>query len=294
MSKKTKLALLFVSLLGAALLAYVLTHRHDIDVFNPAGIIASKERRLMTITLLMSLIVIIPVYALMIMVSVKYRAENKKATYSPDWDHNRLIEFIWWAIPCAIILFLGILTWTSTHELDPFRAINSDKKPLTVQVVALQWKWLFIYPEQHIASVNHFEIPEKTPINFEITSDAPMNSFWIPRLGGQVYAMSGMSTQLHLMANDPGVYRGVSANISGKGFAGMDFTAQAVTSDNFKAWVTQAQHAKNTLNLASYTQLANPSENNLTVTYSDSETGLYDTIIMKYMSPVQTQTGYAK
>ena len=160
-----------------------------------------------------------------------------KAKHAPDWEHNYIAEYCWWGVPIVIIVILAVTTWKSSHDLNPFKPIESEKKPLAIQVVALHWKWLFIYPEQGIATVNFVQFPEKTPINFEITSDAPMNSFWIPQLGGQIYAMPAMRSKLHLIANEIGSFRGVSANISGKGFAGMTFTAKSSSEEDFDAWV---------------------------------------------------------
>jgi cytochrome o ubiquinol oxidase subunit 2 len=231
------------------------------------------------------LIVVIPVFVLTFGIAWKYRASNTKAKYSPDWDHNRTAETIWWLIPTAIIGVLAIITWQSSHDLDPYKALDSARKPVTVQVVALQWKWLFIYPEQGIASVNMLEFPEDTPVNFEITGDAPMNSFWIPQLGGQVYAMAGMTTKLHLMADKPGNYDGSSANLSGQGFAGMRFTAKAVTQADFDAWTTSMRRSPTALTTSEYNNLAKPSENNAVKSYVATEPDLYDRIIMKYMMP---------
>ena len=177
---------------------------------------------------LLSLVVVIPVFAMTIYIVWRYRESNQKAKYSPDWDHNSKVETIWWLIPTLLIVVLSVVTWNSSHSLDPFKPIKSSVKPLRVQVIALQWKWLFIYPEQGVASTNILELPVDRPINFEVTADAPMNSFWIPQLGGQIYAMAGMSTQLHLMASEAGTYAGASANLSGKGFAKMKFDTKAV------------------------------------------------------------------
>ena len=239
---------------------------------------------MITATLLM-LIVVIPVFALTIFIAWRYRAGNKEARYTPDWDHNRLIEFSWWAIPTIIITGLAIVTWKSSHELDPFRPLSSTTPPMTIQVVAMQWKWLFIYPSQNIASVNFVQFPVNTPINFEITSDAPMNSFWIPRLGGQIYAMSGMSTHLHLMADTAGSYNGSSANISGEGFAGMKFIAKASTAADFDNWLQQMQSSPDQLSIERYNKLAEPSVDNPPSYYALSEQNLYDELIMKYMMP---------
>jgi cytochrome o ubiquinol oxidase subunit 2 len=287
MTKKFKfLPILLIVLIVGALGFFLFKDAH-IAVFEPAGTVAAKERNLMTITLLLSVFVVVPVFVMTFLIVWRYRAGNAKAKgreYKPNWDRQRSVEAIWWGIPCFIILILAVITWRGTHELDPYRALSSSKKPLTVQVVALQWKWLFIYPEQNVASVNYLQIPEDTPINFEITSDAPMNSFWIPRLGGQMYAMEGMSTQLHLMADQPGTYTGSSANLSGKGFADMDFLVQSSTDQDFSKWVKTVKQTSHSLTMDEYTKLAKPSEHNAHYYYSSVKTDLYGTIINKFMA----------
>jgi cytochrome o ubiquinol oxidase subunit 2 len=289
MNRRLKIAGIAVLVLTLIVAAILYFKGVDVSVLNPQGEIADKERNLIVFTLLLSAVVVIPVFTLLAVFALKYREGNEKATYHPNWDSNRLLELVWWGIPCAIILTLGIVTWRTTHELDPYNALNSTTKPINVQVVALQWKWLFIYPDQHVASVNLLQIPEKTPINFTITADAPMNSFWIPSLGGQIYAMSGMSTKLHLIANKTGDYRGSSANISGKGFSDMRFTARASSKSDFDKWVEGNKASKNSLNLASYSELAKPGTNKDPVFYSLGDQNIYDTIIMKYMTPEQME-----
>lgn len=199
---------------------------HPPAVLQPAGPIAHKERSLMLTATLLGLAVIIPVYILTVLITLKYRVENKHAKkYQPTWDHSRVLETVWWAIPIAIIAVLSVIAWQSSYALDPFKPLASKAKPLNIQVVALDWKWLFIYPGQQVASVNELQLPVGRPVSLQITSDSVMNSFWLPRLSGQIYAMPGMSTELHLMADSGGTYDGASANISGSGFAGMAFTA---------------------------------------------------------------------
>jgi cytochrome o ubiquinol oxidase subunit 2 len=286
MPKKYKILSLVLFLLGFAALLLWLTRGYTVAVLEPKGLIAEKQRNLLVFAVLLSLAVIVPVYILTIFIIIKYRAGNEKARYTPDWDYNRRLEIIWWGIPCAIILILSIVTWQSSHALDPFKPVNSRYQPLTIQVVALQWKWLFIYPEQHIATVNYVRFPADTAVDFEITSDAPMNSFWIPQLGGQVYAMSGMKTHLHLIATEPGTYDGSSANLSGSGFSGMRFTAHATTQENFYDWIQEMKKAPAILDTAAYTALSHPSINAPSSSYSSFEPGLYDTIVMKYMMPM--------
>lgn len=277
--------LLIVSVFGVVAIFAMLIAGGEMAVLNPAGVIASKEKNLIIMTTLLGLFVVIPVFVLLFTVAWRYREGNTKARYTPDADGNRWLEGLWWGIPAVIIVILGVITWQSTHELDPYKPIVSDTKQLNIQVVSLEWKWLFIYPELGVASVNYLPIPAKTPISFQITSDAPMNSFWIPNLGGQVYAMSGMSTKLHLEADEVGTYRGSSANISGEGFAGMTFDAQSMTKADFDAWVQRAVGSSNMLTYDSYGVLAKPSKNNPPATYMLMDNNLYNKIIMKYMTP---------
>lgn len=284
-------AVLVLLAIGIAAVLTVLVHGHTVALFDPQGIIARKQRNLIIFTALLSILVVVPVFTLTAVICWKYRADNTKAVYRPDWNHSSRLEIIWWGIPCAIILTLSIVTWRSAHDLDPSKPLVSKVTPLTVQVVALDWKWLFIYPGQHIATVNYLKIPTGTPINFQITSDAPMNSFWIPQLGGQIYAMAGMSTQLHLMADHTGTFRGSSANISGDGFAGMHFPAVAVPPSAFAAWVAGVQHGGGRLGVSEYNALAQPSKDNPPAYYASTSANLYATIVMKYMMPIPGLTG---
>lgn len=285
MNKKFRIAAAVLVGLGLlASLAFYLQSLH-IPILEPKGLIAHEQRNLLIIAVILSLFVIVPVYIMTIFIAWKYRARNKKARHTPDWETHVGVEAFMWGIPCAIILILSVITWRTSHSLDPFRAIESNKKPLTIQVVALQYKWLFIYPEQKIATVNYFQMPEDQPVTFEITSDAPMNSFWIPQLGGQIYAMSGMTTKLHLQADDVGRYRGASANISGAGFASMRFTAEAVTSNDFEQWVASVKKSPKVLDQAAYDTLAKPSEEHHKILYTLAKADLHRTIVMKYMIP---------
>lgn len=281
------IATITIAILGAAI--YYFSHV-NVAVLNPQGQIGAEERNLFVFTIILSLFVVVPVFILLAVIAWKYRDTNtKKKDYKPDWDGDRTLETIWWGIPIVIISILSIITWQTSHTLDPFRALDSNVKPLKVQVVSLQWKWLFIYPDQGVASVNFLEIPEKTPINFEITSDAPMNSFWVPSLGSQVYAMSGMSTQLHLIADHTGDYKGSSANISGKGFADMAFTVRAASDKQFDDWVAQASKGE-PLTQSTYDALAKPDTIAKPVQYKLESTDLYNSIIEKYMQPMHQST----
>ena len=293
--KKTAKVVAFLLVLAAVVVGSVfLLQGLNFDVINSQGEVANKERDLLFFTLGLSLIVVIPVFVMLIVFSLRYREGNKKkAVYKPDWDFNWVLETIWWGIPIVIIGILSVVTWISTHDLDPYKPLDSDVKPVSVQVVALQWKWLFIYPEQGVASVNLLQIPEKTPINFTITSDAPMNSLWIPSLGSQIYAMSGMSTKLHLMADTVGDYKGSSANISGEGFASMRFIARSSTQSDFDAWVAKLRSSNQTLDLVSYDKLAEPGAVSEPIGYRLGDPHLYDRIVLKYMMPPRQSGSHA-
>ena len=274
---------IFAVLLMQPLAVY---HFQDyIAVLFPQGIIGLEQRNLLLIIQAIMLLVIIPVYVLTFVFSWRYRSTNPKATYDPDLVDNKLAEIIWWGIPCVLTLIIAVLTWIKTFELDPFKPIASDKKPLTIQVVALQWKWLFLYPEENIASVNFLQFPQNTPLHFEITADAPMNSFWIPQLGGQIYAMPKMKTELNLIANDVGDFRGSSANISGEGFSGMHFIARSSSEEEYREWIKSAKQSNGQLSADTYRALAAPSRDNPVALYQLEDKDLFNQIIMKYMRP---------
>lgn len=282
MEKKEKFGLMAAGVVAFIAILTMLVYGNDISVLNPKGEIAGKERNLIIFGTLLSLIVVIPVYVMTFMIAWRYREGNKKAKYQPDWDHSRVFESIWWGVPLILIIVLSVVTWKSSHELDPFKPLQSSAKPLRVQVVALQWKWLFIYPDQKIATVNYVRFPEDTPINFEITADAPMNSFWIPSLGGQIYAMNGMVTKLHLIADQSGEYRGSSANISGRGFSGMKFIAEATSEAAFNGWVHKTQKSSKSLGIEKYSDLSQPSENNPVEEFALADNNLFDYITHQF------------
>jgi cytochrome o ubiquinol oxidase subunit 2 len=283
MTKKLRFIIPVVLAISLVVLGVLYVGHNNNGWLNPAGPVASHERHLLVMVTLLMLPIVLPVFFLIFFIAWKYRASNTKADYQPEWDHSRRLETIWWGFPCLIILVLATFTWTSSHSLDPSRPLTSSKPPLTIQVVALQWKWLFIYPQQQIASVNYVQFPAGTPVDFEITADAPMNSFWIPRLGGQIYAMAGMTTNLHLLANQPGNFRGSSANISGSGFASMNFTAHASSDQDFQNWIMQTRRTTNVLSLAAYTALARPNITKTNQQYAISQPGLYNMVVAKYM-----------
>jgi cytochrome o ubiquinol oxidase subunit 2 len=260
-------------------------------LLNPKGVIAASEKELLVTAVLLMLTIVVPVIILTLIFAWKYRESNTKAKYSPEWTHSTAIEVVCWSIPAIIIAILGVMTWTSSHQLDPYRPLSSNIKPIPIQVVALNWKWLFIYPEQKIATVNFLQIPVNVPVRFFITADAPMNSLEIPQLAGQIYAMTGMQSQLNLMATEPGDYQGFSANFSGEGFSGMKFVVRASSEKEFKQWVNSVKNSPEALTSESYEKLALPSENNPVQTFVLGEKDLFNSVIMKYMMPMPHKMG---
>ena len=283
-NKKYKIGLVLAIIVAILALAINYFNHHTVAVLEPRGPIALKEKNLLLLSVEIMLIVAIPVFVLTFLIVYKYR-EGHKHKYKPEFDHSLLLESIWWLIPTVIIVILGTITWRATYQLNPYTPIASRYKALHIEVVALDWKWLFIYPGQHIASVNSLILPVNRPVTFYITADAPMNSFWIPQLSGQIYAMAGMSTELNLMATSIGTYYGSSANISGNGFAGMNFKTHAESLANFKSWINQAKSSQNTLSWKQYEKLATASTNNPVAYYKDPDPNLYTSVINQYMAP---------
>ena len=254
----------------------------NMTLLDPVGQVGIDEKNLIITATLLMLLVVVPVILMTIIFAWKYRASNKNATYAPKWSHSTKIEVVIWTVPILIIIALGVITYKSTHALDPYRPIQSDVKPVTIEVVAMDWKWLFIYPDQGIATVNKIVFPANTPVNFRITSDTVMNSFFIPGLGGQIYAMAGMTTKLHLIANKNAELDGISANYSGAGFTGMKFKAIATSQADFDAWVSEVKASPKQLDTAEYAALTKPSQNNPVELYSSYAPNLFQTIIDKY------------
>lgn len=263
-------------------------------VMNPAGDVAAQQRDLLVVSTALMLIVIIPVMALTIFFAWRYRQSNREARYEPDWDHSTHLELVIWAVPLLIIICLGAVTWMGTHLLDPYRPIGRvaagkplapDVRPLEVEVVALDWKWLFIYPEYGVALVNEMAAPVDRPISFRITSASVMNSFYIPALAGQIYAMPGMETKLHAVINKAGDYEGFSANYSGAGFSGMHFAFHGLNDADFQAWVSKAKDGGGKLDRPTYLQLEQPSENQPVQRYATVDSDLYKAILNMCVEP---------
>lgn len=277
---------LFFRMLQLTCLTLFLTGCHWV-ILNPKGVIAADEKNIVIIATALMLLIVVPVIVMTYAIAWRYRANNPAAKYDPEWSHSNLIEIVCWTIPCIIIAVLGTITWTSTHRLDPYRPLdNQTVKPLVIQAVALEWKWLFIYPEQHIATINQVAFPVNVPVRFEISAEGPMNSFMIPQIAGQIYAMAGMRTKLNVLATHVGIFRGISANFSGDGFSDMNFDVRVGTQADFNQWVKSVQTSTLSLNDQTYQGLITPSEKLPITYYKDNDTGLFDNIIMKDMMPM--------
>ncbi|OBX33741.1 cytochrome bo(3) ubiquinol oxidase subunit 2 precursor [Halomonas elongata] len=220
-------------------------------LLDPKGQIGEEQRTLILTAFGLMQIVVVPVIVMTLLFAWRYRRSNRDATYAPDWAHSNKIEAVVWFIPMVIIAFLAVLTWYTSHSLDPHKTIEpaeNQQEPMEIQAVSLDWKWLFIYPEQGIATVNELAFPEDTPVRFRVSSGSVMNAFFIPRLGSQIYAMAGMDNDVHLVADEPGVYDGRSTNYSGAGFSEMTFKAHVGTQEDFESWVEKVRESSDSLN----------------------------------------------
>ncbi|WHL24868.1 MAG: ubiquinol oxidase subunit II [Candidatus Blochmannia vicinus] len=264
----------------------ILSGCNDLVLLYPKGQIGIEERSLILTAFALMLTIVIPVIGMTIFFTIKYRASNiKNIKYNPNWKNSRKIEFVIWFVPILIIIFLGVLTWESTHKLDPKKPITSySVQPIIIDVISLDWKWLFIYPKQNIAVINELVFPKCVPIKFNVTSNSVMNSFFIPQLGGQIYAMAGMHTELNLIANEVGHYKGVSSNFSGQGFSNMKFTVFVTqTEKEFEEWIQKVQKSSYHIdNMSMYEELAKPSEHHPIIYFSNVQSNLFYNVINKF------------
>ncbi len=252
-------------------------------VLDPKGPIGEASRFVIVAAILLMLIVVIPVFIMAIWFARKYSASNAESTYLPKWSESTKIESFMWGVPVAIVFVLAILAWTTTHSLDPYKPIRSVEKPINIEAVSLDWKWLFIYPDQNVATVNEITFPVNVPLSFKITSDTVMASFFIPQLGSQIYAMAGMQTRLHLLADKPGIYAGHNQQFTGSGYPDMHFKANAVSREDFQSWIEKIRQAQDKLDLERYEKLAKPTEGYHPVTYFSSvKPDLFEHILRKY------------
>jgi cytochrome o ubiquinol oxidase subunit II len=249
---------------------------------NPAGPVAASERDLFVNVILLMLVVIVPVFVLTPLVAWRYRYKNRDASYQPTSTFSWLIEIFIWGVPVAIVATLSVIVWRATHHLDPYRAIASDKPALEIQVVGLDWKWLFIYPDRHIATVNELVFPADRPIRLLVTSDTVLQSLMIPRLGGQIYAMAGMRTELNLKSDAPGIFAGENTQFNGKGFQNQKFKVLAVSPDEFAAWVARVQALPTRLDGPKYAEISQRAVASAPMYFSEVESGLFDKIMGRH------------
>jgi cytochrome o ubiquinol oxidase subunit II len=254
-------------------------------VLDPKGPISVAQRQIMFNSLGIMLAIVIPTILATLGVAYWFSSSNSRAHYQPDFEYSGRIEMLVWSIPAMTVLLVGGVAWVGSHDLDPPKPIASTVKPINVQVVSLDWKWLFIYPDQGVATVNQLTIPVGTPVSFELTSTGVMNSFFVPQLGGQIYTMAGMMTRLQLQADHPGTYPGLSAQFSGDGFADMRFNVEAVPAENFAQWVDATRSAGPVLDAPAYAELAKPSQAVAPFTYRAVAAHLFSGILSAGMDP---------
>ncbi len=259
---------------------------HEITgILNPKGVIAYEERILLFDSLALMMIVVLPVIIMSFAFVYKYRVSQKHSDYKPNWSHSTFLESFWWGIPIIIVVLLGILSWKATHKLDPYRKIDDKAVDLRIEVIALPWQWLFIYPDHNIATVNELVIPENKQVGFKLTGDnSAMAAFFIPQLGSQIYTMAGMQTQLHLIATEKGTYRGLNAQYNGKGFSDMHFPVRVISEQEMQTFINKIHASSPSLTIGAYTQLREPAIKQPARYYASVSPGLFRKVIDFYMS----------
>ncbi len=280
LKKLAKYFLLFSILLGLTACKTL-----SIGMLNPKGIIAFQERKLFFDTLALMLIVVLPVIVMSFTFVYHYQASHKILDYKPNWSHSYFLESLWWGIPCVIIVILAFLTWKKTVELDPFRPIAGyNEKSFVIQAIALPWKWLFIYPEQDIATINYVVMPTNRDVEFQITTDnVPMSAFFIPQLGSQIYTMTGMRSIVHLAASEPGQFIGMNTQINGDGFSDMHFEVNAMPQADMEKWFETIKKSPDHLTTAAYDLLLKPSVVDKPQFFSDVQKNLFQDVMNLYM-----------
>ena len=280
-----------LGLFDLGLLLYIFIHDKNIALFQSKGLIAHEQRGLLIFALVLLMSVALPVILFLYYTAWKYRDSNPKATYAPHSRQSNFTTGVMWVFPIIVLLVFAPVLWMSTHKLEPNKALAGDKEPIVIQVISMRWKWVFMYPEQKIATVNFVQIPKDTPITFQLTADeAPMSSFWIPNLGGQLYSMTSHVNQLNLMGETLGDYPGSSAELNGNGFAGMKFTTRVSSTDDFNRWIDDVQQTDMVLDDDAYKALVKPSENNKVTLYSEYQADLYTKVVQKYMGSHSAHT----
>ncbi len=269
----------------------MLTGCDQLLLFNPKGPVGSSERSLIIIAFALMLIVVIPVFVMAFWFALKYRASNNRSDYAPKWDYSAAIDWVIWLVPVAIVTVLAYLAWSSTFSLDPYKPIHSENKPLRIEVVSMDWNWLFIYPDQDIAVVNKLVFPAGVPVSFKLTSSTVMTSFFIPQLGSQMYAMAGMQTRLNLLADEPGSYTGQNQEFSGKGYTDMHFKVTVTSPEQFESWVERVRQSPDKLDLARYKQLSKPTKGGLDIRFASVKPDLFEYIVRTYMGWMGNKSG---
>ncbi len=283
MSRGFRLAVaLLIAFAILGLFAWLLQGK-QIDVLSPAGVVADEQQKILLFALILSTFVVVPVFGILTFVSLKYRASKRPVDYSPEWGESKRLELIWWGVPIAIIAVLGTVIYNTSHSLDPYKKIAGDNA-IEVQVVGLQWKWLFIYPDYGVASLNRMPIPVDKPIRLVLTTEAPMSALWYPALGSQIYAMNGMESQLNVKATKLGQYKGYNTNINGEGYAKMTATADVMSMDDFLKWTNNTKSENNLLNMPVYEEIAEPEIVQDFKSYRLDDTSLYNTVLMRNMT----------
>jgi cytochrome o ubiquinol oxidase subunit II len=256
-------------------------------ILDPRGPVASAERLILIDSTAIMLVVVVPVLVLTLAFAWWYRASNRRATYDPNWSYSGQIEMVIWSIPAMVVILLAGVSWTGSHQLDPAAKLASSATPVRIEALSLDWQWLFIYPDEHVAAVNQLVVPAGVPIEFTLSSATVMNAFFVPQLGSQIYAMPGMSTRLNLMADQPGDYPGFSSHFSGDGFADMRFVVHTVAPGNYAEWLKDTRTSGERLDKAGYAILAQPQANGGTKTYRDVEPHLYEWAVESTTHPAE-------
>jgi cytochrome o ubiquinol oxidase subunit II len=269
--------------MAAALTAacFVVAPCRGAGVLDAQGPVAAAERLILINATAIMLVIVLPVIVLTLAFAWWYRASNARATYRPDWSYSGNIELVTWSIPAMVVILLASVAWISSHELDPARPLRSSGSPIRIEVVSLDWKWLFIYPDHQVAAVNQLVVPSETPIEFILTSATVMNAFFVPQLGSQIYTMPGMATRLNLLADRPGDYPGLSSNFSGAGFSDMRFVVHAVPAAEFQSWLERTREAGTVLNTDAYSQLQRAAINMTLQTYGSVDPNLFERIVQQ-------------
>lgn len=273
-----------LALIDLILLMFYLTKDKNVALFNPKGHVAQEQFELTMFALAVLFAVTIPVMFLLYFVAWKYRESNTKATHDPNQKNSKMTVALMWIVPVLCLFIMAPVMWFATHRLEPIKELKADNDTMKIQVVAMQWKWVFLYPEHNIATVNFVQIPKDTPVTFELTADeSPMSSFWIPNLGGQLYAMTGHVNKLNLIGDTVGDFPGSTAELTGSGFSGMRFTARVSTTPDFENWVFESKQSGSALDESAYSKLLEPSKNNPHAVFASYQPGLYDKITSKYL-----------